>query len=120
MKISSAFSMVLCLETMVPLTTCTGSNAISENRFWFLSSLFCYLNTNSIYRSLTFQLLSNSNRWSVRHMLVEFLAILLLTYLQFEDRNLTLWALSAAVVSLVGKISMAYLPQPEQDDVVIE
>lgn len=52
-------------------------------------------------------------------MLVEFLAILLLTYLQFEDRNLTLWALSAAVVSLIGKIPMAYLPQPEQDDVVI-
>lgn len=106
--------MVLCLETTVPLTTCTGTSAIVNSRFWF-----CYLDTNSIYRSLTFQLLSNSNRWSVRHMLVEFLAILLLTYLQFEDRNLTLWALSAAVVSLIGKISMANLPQPEQDDVVI-
>lgn len=112
--------MVLCLETTVPLTTCTGSSAIVKYRFWYFSSLFRYLDTNSIYRSLTFQLLSNSNRWSVRHMLVEFLAILLLTYLQFEDRNLTLWALSAAVVSLVGKFSMAYLPHQEKDDVVIE
>jgi hypothetical protein len=53
-------------------------------------------------QSLTVQLLSTLYRWSVRHMLVEFLAILLLTYLQFADRNLTLWALSAAVVSFVG------------------
>lgn len=29
MKISSAFSMVLCLETTVPLTTCTGTSAIA-------------------------------------------------------------------------------------------
>jgi hypothetical protein len=60
------------------------------------------LDVTLINQSLTFQLLLTSNRWSVRHMLVEFLAILLLTYLQFEDRNLTLWALCAAVVSLVG------------------
>lgn len=44
-----------------------------------------------------------SDRWSVRHMLVEVLAVGLFIYLQFQDKYLSLWAMAAAILSLFGK-----------------
>lgn len=46
-------------------------------------------------------------RWSVRHMLTEFLMVAILVYLQLTDRYAGVWSLGAAVISLVGTKSFA-------------
>lgn len=44
-------------------------------------------------------------RWSVRHMLTEFLMVAILVYLQLSDHYAGVWSMSAAIISLIGKRS---------------
>ena len=48
-------------------------------------------------------------RWSVRHMLTEFLMVAILVYLQLTDRYAGVWSMCAAIISLIGRKSFTNL-----------
>jgi hypothetical protein len=108
MKRTFAVAMVFWPKIMAPSTICIGmKEAVSlvfdlsirmRCRTFISLSLKPYEVIN-LRQSVKLLL---SNRWSVRHMLVEVLAVGLFIYLQFSDKYLSLWAMAAAILSLAG------------------
>lgn len=53
-------------------------------------------------------------RWSVRHMLTEFLMVAILVYLQLTDHYAGVWSMCAAIISLVGPWSFTSVIFPKK------
>jgi hypothetical protein len=91
---------------MEHLTICTGAN-FRRYRVLFIANN-CSCSSYIVFIDLIVLRSDSIDRWSVRHMLLEVLVTALLIYLQFLDRSVGLWAMSAAIVSLVGEFSFFY------------
>jgi hypothetical protein len=108
MKRTFAVAMVFWPKIMAPSTICIGMKETVSLVFdlsirmpcrTFISLSLKPYEVINLRQSVKLLL---SNRWSVRHMLVEVLAVGLFIYLQFSDKYLSLWAMAAAILSLAG------------------
>jgi hypothetical protein len=91
---------------MEHLTICTGANFRLYRVLFMANNCSCPFFI--VFKYLIVLRSDSIDRWSVRHMLLEVLVTALLIYLQFLDRSVGLWAMSAAIVSLVGEFSFFY------------
>jgi hypothetical protein len=84
--------------------------ANTENCLAIMDS-FCY---GSVL-ILTILRFSFVDRWSVRHMLTEFLMVAILVYLQLTDHYAGVWSMCAAIISLIGTKNVAKVMLPKHN-----